>query len=141
MHFLAAVITSLVALTAAAPTPDPAPQTSGAGSACGLSNGRYLAPNRVTFMVACGYSAWAKDLPVTGPVKQATFAGCINQCAANVHCLAVHYQTDQDLCYLMNHNPDIVAVQGAGVPQDANIALRTYVISKLIVDTEANKVL
>ena len=119
-------IASLAVLSAAAPAPAPEPAAEPnllPGQSC--SSGPYVSGIRI-FQIRCNTSVYGQDLDGVTPSVQPDMKSCVDRCAKSSPCRAVHWQSGDKACYLINHAPQTVGVVGAGVPQDANVALRAF---------------
>ena len=116
----AAIISSLAALTAAAPAPLTERATCG-----GLNSGLSMQGNKM-FAVECNYSFNGAVIDTATYYREpGSMANCLKACAAVPTCQSVQYQADSGNCWLIPSRPtERYSVVGNGVPQDSNIAYK-----------------
>ena len=115
--FLTAAIVSLAGLCAATASPN-------SNAVCGMG-GIYLDTRLRLWEIHCKSSVYGSDISNSTPTKQDTMKACLNFHSGKAGTKAVQWNSDSKDCWPIDHRPaQWVEVDGKGVPQDANVAIK-----------------
>ena len=76
------------------------------------------------YEIRCKTAAYGGYIAGVKPSVQLSFVNCILSCNSTPGCQAVQWLSGNKACYPMTQKPQTVGVVGAGVPQDANVAIK-----------------